>query len=110
LEESEFKFRLISGVNCNKVSWTDFFVATIADWHRCEIPNRDPDFVSYSGSAYWDCKNKVRRLSDHWGIVASCRWLLEGQSYQNLFVCGECYYEDFHDINRSEIWLKTKGI
>lgn len=79
--------------------WIDFYVATIADWHRCEIPDRDPDYISYSGSAYWKYNNRVRRLSDHWGMVSTCRWLLEGRIHSDLFVCGECYFEDFRTIS-----------
>ncbi len=91
------------------MNWNNFYMATVADWHRCEIPDRSPDFVSFSGSVYWNCKNKVRRLSDHWGIVASCIWLLEGNKHQNLLICGQCYYEDFHDVYRHE-WQQTQRI
>lgn len=70
----------------------------MADWSRCEIPERDPDYVSYSGSAYWNFGKKVRRLSDHWGTVASCKWLLEGNHIQS-FLCGECHYDDFRSIS-----------
>lgn len=75
-------------------SFENFYKATVADWNRCEIPERDPDYVSFSGSAYWDYGNRVRRLSDHWGEVASCKWLLTGKPIQ-AFLCGECYYDEF---------------
>ena len=83
----------------------NFFLATIADWHRCEIPDRIPDFISFAGSAYWDFGNRVRRLSNHWGEVRTCRWFLEGRTWTRL-VCGECYYEDF----RMKRWLEYGDI
>jgi len=83
-------------------TFNTFYQSTLADWHRCEIPHRSPDFVSFSGSAYWCLKNKVRRWSDHWGVVASCRWTLEGRNYEQTLVCGECYYEDFHYVGKWE--------
>jgi hypothetical protein len=78
-------------------NFDNFFLATVADWMLCEIPDRDPDFVSWSGSAYWHLGNRVRRLSDHWGIVASCKWLMEGRRIK-AFLCGECYYDDFRSM------------
>ena len=79
-------------------SFENFFVGTVANWVRAEIPDRDPDYVSYSGSAYWDYGDRVRRWSDHWGPnIASCRWYLEFQTL-TMMACGECYYEDFRSI------------
>lgn len=75
----------------------NFYVSTVADWTRCEIPSIKPDFVSFAGSAYWDYGNRVRRLSDHWGTVASCYWLLEGKQI-NVFTCAECDYDEFRNI------------
>jgi len=79
-----------------------FYRATVADWQRCEMPDRDPDFISFTGSAYWCLKNKVRRYSDHWGVVMTCRWTLEGEHYEKLPVCAQCYYEDFWTVGRCE--------
>jgi len=81
-------------------NFNTFYNSTLADWHLAEIPDRPPDYISFSGSTYWCLKNKVRRWSDHWGVVASCRWHLLGGQYQNFQVCGECYYEDFHHIGK----------
>ena len=80
-----------------RYSFENFFICTVADWSRCEIPDRNPDYVSFSGSAYWKYKNKVKRLSDHWGLVSTCNWLIEGQ-HSKTFVCAECYYDDFRHI------------
>lgn len=81
-----------------KYNWDNFFVCTVADWTRCEIPDRFPDYVSFSGSAYWRYKDKVRRLSDHWGYVSTCKWLLEGR-YCHYFICAECEYDEFRHIS-----------
>lgn len=35
-------------------NFSNFFGNTIANWERCEIPDKDPDYVSFTGSAYWD--------------------------------------------------------
>jgi len=79
-------------------NFKNFCSLTIADWTRCELPDISPDFVSFSGSAYWDLGNRVRRWSDHWGPTKSCKWFLEGKIYNGLLTCGECYYDDFHNI------------
>lgn len=76
------------------ISKDNFYNRTIVNFVRCEIPERMPDYVSYSGSAYWYYKNRVRRLSDHWGIVSSCYWLIEFQA-NRIFCCGEAIFEDF---------------
>lgn len=85
-------------VGKTKYDFDSFFHSTVADFGLAEVPDRPPDFVSYSGSAYWDMGNCVRRLSDHWGIVASCKWLLEGRRVK-AFACGECPYEEFRSMN-----------
>ena len=78
--------------------WSNFFVCTVADWTRCETPDRQPDYISYSGSSYWKYKNKVKRSSDHWGQVGTCKWLIEGQP-KKVFVCAECPYDEFRHIS-----------
>ena len=44
---------------------------------RNSAPDRNPDYVSSSGSRYWHTKSGVYRQSDHWGFVASCVWLIK---------------------------------
>ena len=85
-------------------NWNNFFIETVADWTLCEMPDRLPDYVSYSGSTYWDFGDRVRRWSDHWGPrVASCCWYLDHRTLSLPFcLCGEYYYEDFRHI-RSRI-------
>jgi len=76
--------------------FTNFFYATEAYWFRCELPDRHPDYVSFSGSAYWDCGDRVIRFSDHWGIVKTCTWYLNNKSFEKVgSLCGDCFYGDF---------------
>ena len=77
--------------------FSNFHGGTVADWISCEIPDRTPDYVSFAGSAYWDCGHSVKRLSDHWGWLISSKWLLDGKC-KKMFACGECYYEDFRSV------------
>lgn len=79
-----------------------FHNRTVANFSLCEIPDRAPDYVSRSGSTYWDLGDRVRRYSDHWGPrIASCKWLLDFQTVQTIDgLCGECLYEDF----RRNVW------
>jgi len=80
--------------------FNNFYIATVADWTLCELPDRPPDFVSYSGSAYWYYGNRVRRWSDHWGQnIASCCWYIEYHTFSGKnSICGECFYENFRPI------------
>lgn len=73
-------------------SFRNFFVSTVANFVVCEKPERNPDYISKSGSAYWDEGEKVIRWGDHWGPVGSCYWQLWGDDYEQ---CGECDYKDF---------------
>ena len=81
-----------------KRDFSNFFGNSIADFYRCEIPDRDPDFVSFTGSAYWDYGNKIRRLSDHWGKLRTSIWFLDGKRTK-IYCCGECYYSEFRTIS-----------
>lgn len=85
-------------------TWENFYQSTVADWKQCEIPERQPDYISFSGSVYWNYGNKVRRLSDHWGKnIASCCWYLDYRDIKLKYcLCGECYFYDFRSI--STIW------
>ena len=62
-----------------------FFKNTYADWEMVKKhPDREPDYKSSSGSEYWYEKEGVYRRSNHWGNVASCWWLLNGNQYQSM--------------------------
>ena len=63
---------------------TNFHLCSEAEFISCDRPDRDPDFVSGSGSRYWYVDGGVVRESDHWlPFVASCDWALDG-----------CYFND----------------
>ena len=65
--------------------------ATRANFVRAEVPERPPDHVSRSGSAYWYTDEGMYRLSDHFGYdIKSCDWLLEGHGYGY----GKHYFPD----------------
>jgi hypothetical protein len=75
----------------------NFFIETVANFTRCEIPDRDPDYVSFTGSTYWDDGDRVIRWSDHWGKnISTCCWYLEFKEMNLKYpLAGYCYYEDF---------------
>jgi hypothetical protein len=89
---------------CNsEYNFGNFFIGTVANYTRCEVPDRHPDFVSFSGSAYWDLGDRVRRYSDHWGpYISTCCWYLDFKDLKLKYsLCGECYYEEFRPVR----WL-----
>lgn len=50
----------------------NFYMGTEASWADAEAPEREADYVSDSGSAYWYTESGVFRKSNHWGCeVAS---------------------------------------
>ena len=78
--------------------WWNFSKGTIANFVTCEIPKTLPDFVSDSGSTYWDLGDKVIRWSDHWGEVNTCYWQLWPCDENDIRLCGECRYSDFRRL------------
>lgn len=80
--------------------FSDFYLETYGVWKVCEQPNRTPDFKSpKTASKYWDCGDYVIRKSNHWGVVGSCFWRLDGFPRKNVLNLGnqECamiYYKD----------------
>lgn len=89
----------------------NFYVVTAADWKPIEMPDREPDYVSKSGSKYWDMKTGVIRQADHWGVgIGDCNWFLTSISDAcvtsptaiKFEACGYCAYEDFRQNSLSE--------
>lgn len=72
-------------VTSTKVTAKDYQDLTFANFNRikkAELPKREPDFKSSSGSIYWVEKGYVYRYSTHFlRSVASCSWFLDGISY-----------------------------
>jgi hypothetical protein len=78
------------------VNFTDFFLHTYGVWKSCAVPDRRADFKT-EDSKYWDCGDKVIRQSDHWGIVGSCFWKIDGLPKRGILFashCGEIAYAD----------------
>lgn len=105
------------------VCWDNFHDATEAVFRPIErVPSRKPDFVSRSGSLYWDVDQAysdgsgfhgVIRMSNHWGIgIRSCDWYLNStygdfaslaNNYElerGIFVVAICAYEEFKKKSR----------
>lgn len=89
----------------NTVNFVNFWMHTEANYTACACPSRVPDYVSKSGSKYWDEGEKVIRLSDHWtgqnGVVRiqDCYWRFHPEPSEEeaplSAACGECLYQDF---------------
>ena len=78
----------------------NFYMGTEAHWNDAEAPEREADYVSDSGSAYWYTECGVFRKSNHWGYeVASCDWFLgyDESSWEdsNGIRCGFCPWDVF---------------
>lgn len=78
----------------------NFYMGTEASWADAEAPEREADYVSDSGSAYWYTEGGVFRTSNHWGYeVASCDWFLgnEESAWEDRhgIRCGFCPWDGF---------------
>lgn len=84
----------------SKYTFENFFDGTYAEWVRADfgelwpLVNRTPDYVSNSGSRYWYTADRVYRLSDHWGDVASCYWPLSCGPV-NVLTLASCNLDRF---------------
>jgi hypothetical protein len=83
------------------INFDNFFDRTIAQFTPSPLPYREPDFVSASGSAYWNIGHAVIRASDHWagqhGCTgqASCIWSLSQQIAPGAWGNGIAEYAAF---------------
>jgi hypothetical protein len=80
------------------VDFTNFHHATTANWTPCDRPDRGPNYVSRSGSAYWDTGFGVIRESDHWGsYYFDSAWFYNGFYVVETEgpVCGYAAYSEF---------------
>ena len=57
-------------------------------------PTHEPDYISNSNSRYVYTPKGVYRHSDHWGIVSSCQWTLNGK-IGKIVGWGYCPWEKF---------------
>jgi hypothetical protein len=75
----------------------NYHIETAANFTSCPPPNEEPDYVSDSGSRYWRRDTGVIRQSDHWGFVASCLWLKDGEE-SSVLSAGFCAWSDFRPM------------
>lgn len=83
------------------IDFTNFHDTTRAEFAPSAPPDREPDFVSPSGSVYWDMAVGVFRASDHWAGMngctgqASCVWSLLDAIRPGVWTTGYCDYQAF---------------
>lgn len=123
VEQLKAEKNYIKGKN---VDFDNFWRSTVADFVECARPSREPDYVSKSGSLYWDDGDGVIRLSNHWtgqlGVtkIVNCYWKIQSSAPQrrnfkskpeNLI--GKCNYKDFAIRKSKEgkklTWRKISG-
>jgi hypothetical protein len=99
------------------ITFSNFWIRSIANFTTiCEHrPIRDPDFISWSGSQYWDEGDHVIRLADHWtgqwgvGYIRECQWyLMEEQNIPNRNILAKCYYSDFQMLKKKSMKKRKK--
>ena len=78
--------------------WHNFHLGTHGVFTPCSPPDRKPDYVSESGSVYWDEGDRVVREADHWGAVGECMWTFAGDRRPRQRVAGACAYGRFGSI------------
>ncbi|MDQ3288927.1 MAG: hypothetical protein M3Q42_11855 [Pseudomonadota bacterium] len=78
------------------MEWHNFHDSTTADFAPCATPRREPDYISGSGSRYWNTTEGVIREADHWGGCRRCMWLLAGDCHRGEWLAGFCRWRDFH--------------
>lgn len=95
---------------------TDFFRNSRISWDELEEMPRDVAelFVSDSGSRYFTATDKketfIIRVSDHWGMVFDCYWLIAGEaqkSGEQRIGCARL--SDFEDKQPSS-WSSLKEL
>ena len=107
---------------------SNFFNATAAVFDLCEQPEREPDYISGSGSEYWYINGGVVRKSNHWGdAIASCAWYVRDfdmmrsdnpstewilEHTGKFEVCAFASFDTFRDVDdfRAEWWQVRKEI
>ena len=99
-----------------KIDFSNFWLRSVANFTSCERPTREPDFVSWSGSLYWNQGDHVVRLSDHWtgqfgvGPIRECQWYLlhDWRLLPNVEVVAQCNYCDFQMIKKKSMKKRNK--
>lgn len=78
---------------------------------------QEPDFISRSGSVYWDTGDAVIRQANHWTgqhdvyKIVDCSWTLDVPHTKGENATGVCYYKDFGQVRiKGRKTLKQRGI
>lgn len=80
------------------IHFGNFHESTRGEFIPCLAPQGEPDFISPSGSVYWDMSKGVIRASDHWAGMngctnqASCVWSLLDTYRPGVWAVGYCDY------------------
>jgi len=85
----------------------NFFIASNGRFTPCETPTRDPDFISFNkrgkpSSSYWYNGDTLIRVSNHWGRVAKCKWVI-GNMSASIKKCKIFNFEITASINFNEL-------
>ena len=92
-----------------QITISNYTKETEAVFREVPIPERNPDYVSQSGTQYWIDNEGITRYSDHWGAVigttARCNWFIGDQNkyeqswnYKDGYKCGRSEWKDFKDL------------
>ena len=76
----------------NSIDKNNFHEGTAGVFIPCEMPSETPDFISKDetggiSSMYYYTDKGVVRVSNHWGKVSSCKWILAGFSEFQIKDC-----------------------
>ena len=90
----------------------NFYKETVATFTPSKTPNRQPDYISESGSKYWYEIDGVIRQSDHWGSrVASCEWFYgELWNSGSELLTGYCAWKDFEKTELVTVEAEAKRV
>lgn len=95
------KIKYIEVIKIKGATVENFYKGTTAEWSPAETlgyfpKERNPDYVSDSGSEYWFTKYGVYRRSNHWGYkVATCQWFYDDKITGSELLIGYCPWTDF---------------
>lgn len=108
-----------SSLSATRVNFDNFWIETFANFTACDDPpDRDPDFVSRSGSKYWNVDDAaVIRQSDHWTgqhgcrRIVDCLWWIDREFDFEETVTGKCDFENFAKKKRKgRRTLRERGV
>lgn len=82
----------------NNFNKSNFFEKTFGVFIDIDAPDREPDYISETGSKYWYTQYGVYRESDHWNMwIGSCFWTIDSP-FINCVICGFCNWHIFSEI------------